>query len=85
MLEFHVDESQRPGIDLKIEDYSRPLFASFHFSNESQLKAALGDQKMKQIRNGEQVEANIVFRNYQVGGKIEGYGGASAEFVKLFQ
>ncbi|PWD99338.1 hypothetical protein [Marinilabilia rubra] len=84
MLDFHVDENQRPGIDLKIGDFSRPLFASFHFTNEPQLKAVLGDRKMKQIRNGEQVKVNLVFRNYQVGGKIDGYGGASAEFVKLF-
>lgn len=83
MLNFHIAEYQRPEIEIKIEDYSRPLFTCFYFTNEKAVVEALGEPKMKQIRKGEHVQGNVVIRNYQVGGKIDGYGGAGAEFVKM--
>jgi len=83
MLNFHVAENDRPGIEIKIESFTRPLFTSFNFKNEEEVKAALGEEKTEQIRNGEKVQAHIVFKNYQFGGKLDGYGGARAEFVKI--
>ncbi len=83
MLNFHVDKNERPEIDIKIETFTRPLFASFHFKNEKLVKEALGKETMKKIRNGEKVQAHILFENYEFGGRIDGYGGASAEFVKF--
>lgn len=83
MLNFHVDNEDKPGIKVKIENFTRPLFTSFNFSNEQEVMTALGKEKIKQIRNNEKVQAHIVFKNYQFGGKLDGYGGAKAEFVKM--
>jgi uncharacterized membrane protein len=84
-LTFRVDEDSRLGIDVVIESYTRPLVTSFYFSNEQDVAAALGDEKMAEIMRGEQVESVILVKKYSFGGKIDGYGGANATFVKLMQ
>ncbi|MGM0377127.1 MAG: hypothetical protein ACQEQ0_10150 [Bacteroidota bacterium] len=83
MLKFHVDEEEKPGIELEIDGFTRPLFTNFNFTNEKDVKAALGEEKVNQIRNREKIQARIVFKNYHVEAKLDGYGGASAEFVKM--
>lgn len=83
MLNFHVAENNRPGIEVKIDTFTRPLFTNFNFKNEEEVRTALGEKAMEQIRNDEKVQAHIVFKNYEFGGKIDGYGGARAEFVKI--
>jgi hypothetical protein len=82
-LTFSVDEASRPDIEVVIDGFVRPLVTSFYFANEQEVAGTLGGETMAKIMRGEKVEATILVKSYSFGGKIDGYGGASATFIKL--
>ncbi|MFO7864568.1 MAG: hypothetical protein R6U85_11245 [Salinivirgaceae bacterium] len=82
-LTFSVDEASRPDIEVVIDGFTRPLVTSFYFANEQEVAGTLGGETMAKIMRGEKVEETILVKSYSFGGKIDGYGGASATFIKL--
>jgi uncharacterized membrane protein len=82
-LTFHITDERRPKINVKIEDFTRPLFNTLYFKNEPEIQNALGNEKLKQIRDGKKETATLAFKNYHMAGKIDGYGGAYADFVSI--
>lgn len=82
-LVFHVDQTQWPRVRINIEGFKRPVFTRFHFTNENELKKALGKEKVRQIRQGKKYKTSLTFTNYRISGKLDGYGGASAQFLRL--
>jgi len=81
MLHFKPEDEKYVKLDVK--GFKQPLIGDMYFKNADEVKKALGKETMQQIKSGSRHKATITLKNFGAGGKIDGYGGGHAEFVRL--
>ncbi|MDD4150337.1 MAG: hypothetical protein PHE33_09930, partial [Bacteroidales bacterium] len=73
------------NIKIEIDDYKKQLIDFSFFRNQEDLMLALTEEEIKILETGEKVKLTVKVRDVKAGGKIDGYGDVSVNFVQIIR
>ena len=82
---LQIDNEQNPHSNIFIDlgGDKKQVFNYCYFSNHKTLLEALSEENRNKIQNGQPIQIKLKVKNFSMGGKLDGYGDSSIEFVEI--
>lgn len=82
---LQIDNEQNPHSNIIIDlgGDKKQVLNYCYFRNHKTLLDALSEENRTKIQNGQPIQIRIKVKNFSMGGKLDGYGDSSLEFIKI--